>query len=213
MVPSDLKPSLAPSLRAWPQALRSKGDWRLPRYCSPLLVFQAAGLRSRGPLLVSPFRSRRLEAVFRSPMTTVRFRAAIMRSLFPTGLFNASLDFPEVRLARGSPLEPARPASASQRRLPVDLISVPDPGLASGLRCAFGVSPLADHSVPTNLQPKSSPSQTARCPLLLDRSVRRRRIFAPNSLLLWRLNVPQTSWNRFNSRPTGPKVKGVLRSS
>jgi hypothetical protein len=51
-----------------------------------------------------------------------------MRSLFPTGLFNASLDFPEVRLARGSPLEPARPASASQRRLPVDLISVPNPG-------------------------------------------------------------------------------------
>ena len=90
-------------------------------------------------------RSRRLEAVFRSPKTTVRFRAAIMRSLFPTGadqtrcLFNASLDFPQVRLAPGSPLEPAAPASASQRRLP-DLTSVPDPGLASGLRCTFGVS-------------------------------------------------------------------------
>ena len=43
MVPSDLKPSLASSLRAWPQALRSKGDWRLPRYCSPLLVFASSG--------------------------------------------------------------------------------------------------------------------------------------------------------------------------
>lgn len=134
-----------------------------------------------------------------------------MRSLFPTGadqtrcLFNASLDFPQVRLAPGSPLEPAAPASASQRRLP-DLTSVPDPGLASGLRCTFGVSaPLADPSVSTNLRPKSSPSQTARFPLLLDRSVRRRRIFAPNSLLLRRLNVPQTSWNRFNSAPTGPQ--------
>ena len=91
------------------------------------LFLQAAGLRSRGPLLVSPFRSQRLEA-------------AIMRSLFPTGLFKASLDFPQVRLAHGSPLEPAAPASASQRRLPVDLTSVPDPGLASGLRCTFGVS-------------------------------------------------------------------------
>ena len=138
-------------------------------------------------------------------MTTVRFRAAIMRSLFPTGLFNASLDFPQVRFAPGSPLEPAAPASASQRRLP-DLTSVPDPGLASGLRCTFGVSsPLADRSVSTNLRPKSSPSQTARILLLLDRSVRRRRIFAPNSLLLRRLNVPQTSWNRFNSPPTGLK--------
>ena len=38
-------------------------------------------------LLVSPVRSRRLEARFRSPMTTVRFRAAIMESLFPTCLY------------------------------------------------------------------------------------------------------------------------------
>ena len=107
---------------------------------SAACFLHAAGLCSRGPLLVSPFRSRRIEAVLRSPMTTVRFRAAIMRSLFPTGLFNASLDFPQARLAAGSPLEPAAPASASQRRSP-DLTSVPDPGLASGLRCTLGVSP------------------------------------------------------------------------
>lgn len=69
-----------------------------------------------------------------------------MRSLFPTGadqtrcLFNASLDFPQVRLAPGSPLEPAAPASASQRRLP-DLTSVPDRGLASGSAAPSGLAP------------------------------------------------------------------------
>jgi len=59
--------------------------------------------------------------------------------------------------------------------------------------------------VPSDLRPKSSPSQPARCPLLPARSVRRRRIVAPNSLLFRRLAVPQTSWNRFNSLPPGTK--------
>jgi len=128
-----------------------------------------------------------------------------MRSLFPTCLFNASLDFPQVRLAPGSPLEPAAPASASQRRLP-DLTSVPDPGLASGLRCTFGVSsPLADRSVSTNLRPKSSPSQTARFPLLLDRSVRRRRIFAPKFATASEAQRPSNLLEPIQFSPDRPK--------
>ena len=54
LVPSDLKSRLAPSLRAWPQALRSKGDWRLPAIalrCFPCMqrVFAREGLCSSPP--------------------------------------------------------------------------------------------------------------------------------------------------------------------
>ena len=71
----------------------------------------SSGLRPRGPLSSLPSGAG-ASKVFRSPMTTVRFRAAIMRSLFPSGLFNASLDLLQVRLARGSSLVPVCPASA-----------------------------------------------------------------------------------------------------
>jgi hypothetical protein len=69
----------------------------------------------------------------------------------------------------------------------------------------FGLASPPDHCVPSYLPPKSSPSQTARCPLVPALSVRRRRIVAPNSLQLRRLAVPHTPWNRFNSLPPAPK--------
>jgi len=92
----------------------------------------------------------------------------------------------------------------SQRRLPVALVRVPRSRSRLGSRFPFGVSPSGSLRSP-DLRPKSSPSQTARCPLLPAQSVRRRRIVAPNSLLLRRLAVPQTSWNRFNSLTRGSK--------
>lgn len=67
--------------------------------CSPLPLLEAAGLYWRRPLPISLVRSRRFEAVFRSPMTTVRLRAAIMRSLFPTCFFTPSPNFPQARSA------------------------------------------------------------------------------------------------------------------
>ena len=80
--------------------------------CSPLFLLEAAGLDWRGPLPVFLVRSRHLEAAFRSPVTTVRFRAAIAGSPFPTCFFNTSLDRLQVRSARDSSLRRFAPASA-----------------------------------------------------------------------------------------------------
>jgi hypothetical protein len=92
---------LAPGLHAWRWALQA-GELEGASICSPPLLLEVAGLRPRGPLLVSPVRSRRLEAVFRSPIATVRHRAAAVGSPFPTCFFNTSRNVSRGRSARGS---------------------------------------------------------------------------------------------------------------
>ena len=131
MVPSDSSDGLAPGLRAWPQALRYRRDGRFTSLCSPLVLFKAAGLRFTRASLVSPVRSRHLEAAFRSPVTTVRLRAAIAGSPFPTCFFNASLDRFQVRSACGSfadaGLRPALAPSSPPARCPDFNPSLPGP--------------------------------------------------------------------------------------
>jgi hypothetical protein len=66
-----------------------------------------------------------------------------MRSLFPTCLFNASLDLPQVGLARGSLLVPVRPGIGDlNAACLLPWFESLDPGPASDLRFPFGVSPL-----------------------------------------------------------------------
>ena len=66
-----------------------------------------------------------------------------MRSLFPTCLFNASLDLPQVGLARGSLLVPVCPGIGDlNAACPLPWFESLDPGLASDFRFPFGVSPL-----------------------------------------------------------------------
>jgi hypothetical protein len=120
-----------------------------------------------GPLLIPCARSRRLEVVFRSPMTTVRSRAAIMGSPFPTCLFNTLLNLPQVRLACGSSLIRFAPASAispppARYLIPVRQSRV---RLGSPLPLRGFLSP-PDLCVRSDLLPGSSPSKTARSPVL-----------------------------------------------
>ena len=82
MVPSDLKPSLQPARLASSVAVQGRvgvASLLLSAACfCKQRVFAPEGLGSSLPSGAGV--SKRF---FRSPMTTVRFRAAIMRSLFP----------------------------------------------------------------------------------------------------------------------------------
>jgi hypothetical protein len=124
--------------RSWPACLAlgvaGRRTGRRLDVLSAASFRRAAGLRARGPLLVSPVRSRHLEAVFRSPKTTVRSRAAIMRSPFPTYFFNTS---PNVLRSR-SPGSSIADAGLPQSRRPQHRRTVPrcppgNPSLASDL--------------------------------------------------------------------------------
>jgi hypothetical protein len=174
-------------------------------------MLSAASFESRGSLLaraslVSPVRSRHLEAAFRSPITTA-----------PRGRYGVFV--PDLLLQRlagfsSGPFGPRLLAGAglpwhwrSQHRLPVALIRVPrsrsrlisasPSGLSSpsdhcGLRFAAGK--LAFQSGPISL---GSPH-----------SVRLLRLVASGSRLLQRLAVPQISWNHLNS-PPGRDCKSI----
>ena len=71
-----------------------------------------------------------------------------MRSLFPTCLFNASLDLPQVGLARGSLLVPVCPGIGDlNAACPLPWFESLDPGLASDPASPSGLAP-PDHCVP-----------------------------------------------------------------
>ena len=204
MVPSDPSGGLALGLHAWRWALRA-GELEGASICSPLLLLEATGLRPRGPLLVSPVRSRRLEAVFRSPITAVRFRAAIVRSLFPTCFFNTSPNGLQIRSPYGSTAGAGLPRRwRSQHRRTVSRFPPGNPGLASDFpphrgfsfppdqqSTRFGTGKLAFGNSPIS----------CRSPIFRSINSTRLRIMVPGLLLLRRLAVPQTSWNQLNSPP------------
>ena len=65
-----------------------------------------------------------------------------MRSLFPTCLFNASLDLPQVGLARGSLLVPVCPGIGDlNAACPLPWFESLDPGLASDPASPSGLAP------------------------------------------------------------------------
>jgi hypothetical protein len=204
MVPRDPKCGLAPGLHAWRWALRA-GELEGASICSPPLLSKAAGLRPRGPLLISPVRSRRLEAVFRSPITIVRFRAAIMRSLFPTCFFNTSPNVLRTRSPCGSIADAGLPQRRrSQHRRTVPRFPPGNPSLASDLLPLRGFSfPPDQRSIrfgTGKLVFRNSPI-SCRSPIIEAIASPRLRIMAPGLLPLRRLAVPQTSWNQLNSPP------------
>lgn len=204
MVPSDPSGGLAPGLHAWRWALRAR-ELEGASICSPLLLLEATGLRPRGPLLRSLVRSRRLEAAFRSPITALRFRAAIVRSLFPTCFFNTSPNVSQTRLPCGSTAGAGLPRRRrSQHRWTVSRFPPGNLGLASDF------PPLRGFSFPPDQQSTrfgtgglafgNSPI-SRRSPIFGSIASARLRIMAPGLLLLRRLAVPQTSWNQINSPP------------
>lgn len=70
LVPSGSRPSLAPSLRAWPQVSRFRKDWRVLAMLAVACFESSGSLLARASPPVFPVRSRHLGAVFRSPMMT-----------------------------------------------------------------------------------------------------------------------------------------------
>jgi hypothetical protein len=121
--------------RSWPACLALGGAAGRTRRC--LGVLSAASFGSNGSLLprssvASPNRSWHLEAVFRSPGTTVRHRAAVARSLFPTCLFNTLPNAPRARSADNSTADVGLPrCRRSQHCQPVSRFLFVNPGLAS----------------------------------------------------------------------------------
>jgi hypothetical protein len=155
---------LAPGLHAWRWALRA-GELEGASICSPPLLSKAAGLRPRGPLLVSPVRCRRLEAVFRSPITTVRFRAAIMRSPFPTCFFNTSPNVLQTRSPAAPSLMLVCPSVGDLSTAGPFPDSRPAIPVSPRTFFPFGVFRSLRISGQSDLVPGSSSSETARSPV------------------------------------------------
>jgi hypothetical protein len=98
-------------------------------------------------------------------MTTVRFRATIMGSLFPTCLFNTLLNLLQVRSACGSSLIRFVPASATSTPPARYLIPVQQSRVRLGPPLPLrGFASPPDPCVRSDLLPGSSPSETARSP-------------------------------------------------
>jgi hypothetical protein len=144
---------------------------------------------------------------FRSPVTTVRFRAAVTGSSFPTVLFNASWDRPQVRLACGSSLRRFAPTSA----ISTPPARCPDftPSIPVSTRTGSSLGAFPAGSTQSDLLPGSSPSKTVRSPAAPRTRYAYCGFFALGPLRFRRLAVPQTSWNHFNFPP--PSLQSQFR--
>jgi hypothetical protein len=148
--------------------------------------------------LVSPVRSRHLEAAFRSPITSAPGRP--LRGLRS----RPASSTPRWILLRS--VRPAAPRFAglprhwrSQHRLPVALIRVPRSRSRLGSAPLWGCLPRGINSIrfaAGKLAFRNGPI-SCRSP----HSVRLLRFLAPGLLLFRRLAVPQISWNHFNFPP------------
>jgi hypothetical protein len=116
-------------------------------------------------------RSRHLRSGFSLPMTTVRLRAAITGSLFPTCFFHAS-------------------PNALQSAIPIQCRA----------RSPLGLFPPPVQRGPA-LVSESPPSKAVLLLRRSPHSVRLLRIIASGPALPGRLALPQTSWNHLNSPP------------
>jgi hypothetical protein len=149
MVPSDLKPSLAPSLRAWPQALRSKGRLEVT-----LRLLSAPSFDSSGSSLARA--SARLSRP--KPASRSGFSLAHDDRPFPSGHYEVTVpDLPLQHLAgpssgplaRDSLLVPVCPGIGDlNAACPFALISVPRSRSRLGSPLPLRGLPPPDHCVP-----------------------------------------------------------------